>query len=389
MAISQTKYIDISSQIANSRIGNRDLSGLVFTKSDMLSTASLSAKEKYGDNMEAVALSLNEVLNCFGATSAEYGFAKKYFSYVSPGGRSPRVINFAKVGPSETADAAFTRVSAKSDNFGSFTFLGTFEFDDVAEALEVSSGKSNKFLGVYGEKVVYDQENKGYVYTNAIAHAESLEGVAGAHFVIGADDYCAAMPMAILASINYDNGVNSTVNFMFRTFGGETPVVDTDTDYDTLTEKNINFYGKTQANGKEISFYQRGFNLDGADVAVYCNEMWLKSAIAESFLNLVTSVGRISANYAGASLIRNAIMKDVNQGVRNGTILPLKDLDEEQMALVYQFTNDDLAWSDVQSSGFWLDIVIEREGNTYKAVYRLVYSKGDSIRFMDGSHYLV
>jgi hypothetical protein len=79
----------------------------------------------------------------------------------------------------------------------------------------------------------------------------------------------------------------------------------------------------------------------------------------------------------------------VTQAVKNGTILIGKTLTDKQKALVYQYTDDELAWEAVQNEGYWLDVVIDSDGDNYKAVYRLVYSKGDSIRFIDGTHILV
>lgn len=384
MAISQTKYIDIASKIATSPIGNRDFSGLVFTDAEMLSSADADIKAKY-DKGESIAMSLSDVVSLFGSTGKVYNFANKYFSYIGTGGKSPRTLYTVKVLVDEVPMDAFTRAVSKSDNFGSFTFLN----GDVVDLKEVFiANADNKYLAVYGEAVKTDSDNN-LVLDDVIANAETLGEIPGLHFVVGADDYCAAIPMAILASINYDTGVNSVVNFMFRQMPGEIPVVTSDAVYKTLSDKRINFYGQTQANGRNISFYQRGFNLDGVDTGVYCNEMWLKSAIAESFLNFLVTVNRIPANYAGAGMIRNAIMGDITQALANGTIMIGKTLTNAQKAYVYQYTNDENAWEAVESDGYWLDVVIVADGNDYKAVYRLVYSKGDSIRFIDGTHYLV
>lgn len=97
MAISQTNYIDISSSIIQAAIGNRDLSGLVISAGE--SVTEMSPKTVTQTDYESgkvVTLTLQGVLQTFGAASDEYKFAQRYFSYVSPSGRSPRALNFKK-----------------------------------------------------------------------------------------------------------------------------------------------------------------------------------------------------------------------------------------------------------------------------------------------------
>lgn len=391
MAISQTKYIDIASKIATSPIGNRDFSGLVFTDDEMLSEA--SNKTAY-DNGDVIALSTTGISASFNTAEKNeakvYKFASKYFSYVSATGKSPRTLYVAKILEGDTPTTAIERAINSFGNFGSFTFLPKTNNGFAIAALKDAYGKSSdfKYLAVHGEKATAETDGS-FSFDTATGNAGTLGKMAGVHFVVGADDYAAAIPMSILASINYDNGVNSVVNFMFRSVSGEIPTVTNDSDYDDLSLLYINFYGQTQANGVKLSFYQRGFNLDGVDTGIYCNEMWLRSAIAESFLNFLSSVNRIPANYVGAGMIRNAIIGEVTQAVKNGTILIGKTLTDMQKALVYQYTDDELAWEAVQNEGYWLDVVISSDGDNYNAVYRLVYSKGDSIRFIDGTHILV
>ena len=386
MAISQTKYIEIASKIANSPIGNRDLSGLLFTSGNMVDGANASIKASY-DAGDIVALTDSGVKTMFGVSSDEYKFATKYFSYISPSGKTPRTLYIAKILSAESPSEAFTRITNKTDNFGSFTFMPSDSYAVSALKNIFATNTDNKYLAVCGVEATI--EDGKYIFDDVIDAATTLGEIKGTHLVVGADKYCAAIPMAILASVNYNTGVNSVVNYMFRQVNGEIPVVTNYEDYDTLTSKNINFYGQTQANGRSIAFYQKGVNLDGTDTGVYCNEMWLKSAIVESFLNFLVDVVRIPANYAGAGMCRNAIMGDVTQALANGTIMIGKALTSDQKAKIFQYSNDELAWKAVQNDGYWLDVVIVADGNDYKTVYRLVYSKGDSIRFVDGTHYLV
>ena len=152
---------------------------------------------------------------------------------------------------------------------------------------------------------------------------------------------------------------------------------------------NANFYGLTQTNGKSFAFLQCGFCSNGEDAGTYCNELWLKSAVATSFMNLCLRVNKIPANTTGSAMIRAAIVGDVKKALDNGTILVGKPLTEEDIAEVSRWTNNEDAYLDVQNDGYWLDVVIEKVENEWIAKYYLVYAKADGIRFCDGSHILI
>ena len=84
----------------------------------------------------------------------------------------------------------------------------------------------------------------------------------------------------------------------------------------------------------------------------------------------------------------------VNKAKVNGTIIVDKALTTAQQIAVGQITGDPDAWRDVQSKGFWADVVIVQRvpvsGVTeYEAQYTLVYSKGDVVRKVAGSHNLI
>ena len=70
-----------------------------------------------------LSLSLEDTLTLFGATSKEYEFANGYYSYISPSGRFPSKLRFAKVSQGEAPIDAFKNVDKSTNAFGSFTFL--------------------------------------------------------------------------------------------------------------------------------------------------------------------------------------------------------------------------------------------------------------------------
>lgn len=99
MAISQSRYVDIKTQVEPQAVINRkELIARFFTTSDVLSTDEI-----------AEFLSADEVLTRFGNASNEYKIANKYFSYVSKTSVSPRKISFCNW--NKNARAAFLRAT--------------------------------------------------------------------------------------------------------------------------------------------------------------------------------------------------------------------------------------------------------------------------------------
>lgn len=291
----------------------------------------------------------------------------------------------------ESPSSALSRVNTLSSNFGSFAFLtgdatvASWTNSDFKDVLTQNAGYNYKYLASVG---ILPNNGDFSDTTKEVAFVQAVGSQNGAAANRGADGSCAAIPMAIFAAIDY-NGTGTAPNFMFKQIAGEQPTVFDDSVADTLDGLHVNYYGQTQANGQQISFYQRGYNLDGEDTAVYCNEVWLKSHIATAIFNLLLATERVPANDDGESMIYTTIAGAAQQAITNGTIEPGKTLSSEQRSLVYQLTGDPDAYMTIQNSGFWLDVVIEQDGTEYKAIYKLVYGKGDSIRKVEGSDILM
>lgn len=385
-AISQDKYIKIASSIVQATLGDRDLSGLVFTKAAVLETIPTEYQlyaNTYNGNSIVTFSSARAVKEVFGEASDEYKFASKYFAYVNPSGRSPRALNFYKVGDGVTPKTAFENAIGESNNFGTFTFFGTYDLSALKEVYEYNKSLNFQFLAVHAETI--DSANN-------ITNATTLGSIEGTHFVVGTDALASYMPMAILSSVRYTTSSSATC-LMFKRFDNETPSVTDDSVFEAFVPKHINFYGKTQVNGMNISFYQLGYNLDGTDTAVYMNEIWLKSRIITNFFNLMNEVERVPANYVGETIITSGVvMPAVNDALDCGVITPGKEIPESTKAIIYQYSGDEDAATTVETDGYWYDIDISPDPDDdkkYIATYKLIYSKADSVRFVDGTHKLV
>lgn len=282
----------------------------------------------------------------------------------------------------ETPVEALTRVDESNDNFGSFSFVETLSDANIeAVAAWVKAG-NYKYLYSLSKSTA-----------DVIALAGNIAGETGTILTADAFDAQAEfMPMAIFASTDYSRP-NSVKNFMYQKFDDEDATVTDNATADIYDPLYINYLGTTQQAGKLIQFYQNGFMMDGADVSPYCNEIWMKDAISTEFMNLLLALDMIPANEQGAAIASNAIQSVIAEALNNGTISPNKPLTNTQKAYITQVSEDPDAWRDVGSIGYWLDVVITSEvvdnATQYIAKYTLIYSKGDSIRKVEGSDILI
>lgn len=283
---------------------------------------------------------------------------------------------------------AFRAVENVSDSFGSVSFATQATLDEVtALALYIQS-----------ENVKY----QFYVTVNqttAPTWYAALQTISSTGLILNksANQYLEALPAAIMAATDYQRR-NATVNYMYRqgSFFNEVTTTSESDGYDII---RTNYYGVTAIAGQDIGFFQRGFLMGTAtsplDMNVHANEQWLKSFLTSSLLNLKLTTNKIHANLEGAGMIRAQIMEGVDLAKFNGTISIDKTLTQTQKTAIFQLTGDPDAWHDVQSGGFWLDVVIvlntqePSQVESWTAKYTLAYAKNDVVRKIEGSNNLI
>lgn len=288
-----------------------------------------------------------------------------------------------------TAEAGLADILNKSveisDNFASYAFVNA--------SLDV---ESINIIGAFNDEQNYQYMYCGDVtadnYSEIIAAAAAHSGMAINYQPFEGVLPAYLMPATILAATNYDK-VNGTVNYMYQQFPNQAVTVDTNSLSKTLDDLNINYNGQTQKAGSKIEFYQDGFLADGTDMAVYANEIWLKDAMATEILNLEIAVDKIPANIDGVGQIAGILQGVINEALNNGVISVGKELTNTQKAYITQLTGDNTSWQTVQLNGYILDVKLAQRvtnGTTrYIAEYTLIYSKGDSIRKVEGRHILI
>lgn len=279
----------------------------------------------------------------------------------------------------ETPVEAITRVDAINDNFGSFMYLDMISDADAKAVAQWNQTKNYKYLFVISRNA-----------DTILDAATELKGFVGTHLVRcwTNTDYAEFMSMAIFASTDYSRA-NSTKCFMYQMFDTEEATVTTDSMANSYDAKYINYLGVTQSAGQLIQFYQDGFNMDGVDTGVYCNEVWMKAKFWTNIMNLFLAVEKVPANNTGKSMIKTVMMDTIGKALVNGTICVEKEFTITQKVYINTIFAMEDAWKEVYASGYKLDITIETDGSRYTAKYVFCYSKGDAIRKVEGSDILI
>lgn len=289
----------------------------------------------------------------------------------------------------QTPLEAFRASEEVSDSFGSVTFIDDISLEHAVELAQYIAGENVKY-----------QLHLAVNDANAEDFSAALLGTASVGLNIKTADgfFVQALPMAAMAATDYTR-TNATTNYMFRQFGVTFPAqVTSDPTADRYDKLRINYYGETAVAGSQLRFYQRGFLCGTAnsplDMSVHANEQWMKSYIAQQWFSLLLSTRGVPANRDGEARGMMVIAGAVTQALENGTILPGKAISEVQKIAIMDASGDEMAWHDVQSKGYWYNAVIEEITGEpglpeYALKYVLIYSKGDWVRKVEGSHNLV
>lgn len=270
-----------------------------------------------------------------------------------------------------------------SNNFFSFCFLDTLTTQEIKEVAGWTDAQNVKFMYSVG----INETN----YAEVQAEVKDYDGVALT--VDSHNDNAEFMPMSAFAAVDY-NKPNSTMDVFYKQFKDVLPTVTTNAKRLVYDPLRINYYGATQQAGQTVSFYQDGV-LQGSipSMTVYANEAWLKDNFITNVLNLRMGLDSLPANNTGKSLVMSTLMETVNKALMNGVVLAGKELDATQKAYITTITGDSDGWIAVQNAGYRLSAEIEKYTENgmdkYKISFLFVYSKGDTINYVDGRDILI
>jgi len=274
--------------------------------------------------------------------------------------------------------------SQLSNNFGSFAFFGISSTADIVEIAQWNHNKNAQYM--------YSLSVNASNYETIQEAVKDFDGVALTYDIH--DDMAYYMPMVLMAITDYE-AADGVINYMFKKFPNDAPSVSDDATSNVLDDLKINYLGSTSQSNSTLSFYQPGY-LQGSiqDMGVYANEIWLKDYVITAGLQLLLEKKRVPANNNGKNMFVAVLQDAVNKGTNNGTIDIGKTLTASEVAYVTSLAEGNTtAYKSVQQNGYWYNVEIIKENinNIYKNIlkYILVYTKGDSVRKIEGSHILV
>ncbi len=293
------------------------------------------------------------------------------------------VAILGEAGDAKTPLETVSESAELSNNFFSFCFLDTLTTAEITAVAEWVDAQNVKFM-----------YSVGVTPETATAIQAAVAGFDGVALTLDKHaQHAEFMPMSAFAAVDYKKP-NSTMDVFYKQFDGVTPSVATNTERFTYDPLRINYYGTTQQAGQAVSFYQDGV-LQGSipSMTVYANEAWLKDAFITDVLNLRMGLDSLPANTTGKSLVLSALMDTVNLALSNGVVLAGKELDATQKAFITTITGDPDGWIAVQNAGYRLSAEIEKYTENgmdkYKISFLFVYSKGDTINYVDGRDILI
>ena len=289
----------------------------------------------------------------------------------------------------ETIADTLSDSSEMSNNFGSFAFVQTLTTDQITQAATWNSTQN----------VLY-QYHVAVTPSNAATISAALIGLAGSGMTLNRDilanEYPEVLPMAVLAATNYTRRA-SVQNYMFQV-ANLSATVSTNADANLYDGLRVNYYGETQTAGQLRRFYQRGVLGGGqtapVDMNTYANEQWLKDDAGARIMSLLLALPRVSANQRGRGQLLSVIQGTVNQALLNGTISVGRTLTDSQRIFITEQTDNERAYQQVQTSGYFLDASIvsfqtSDNRTEFRADYTLIYAKDDVIRMVEGTHTLI
>lgn len=300
------------------------------------------------------------------------------------------LLDFTQVFGSTTGNSItdiLTASSELSDNFGSFAFVQQLDISQITEAALWNSGAERNVKYMYLAPLVSEAQAENFF--------NALNTFGGTALTLTTDfttDFIEAFPGALLATTDYD-GVNQTINFMFKQDGSYPFSVSDETTSNTLDGFRVNYMGQTQQAGQQIQFYQRGAlmgeSTDPLDMNTYANEMWFKDAISVNLIQLLLATQRIPANTTGVLMITANIKSIIDIALANGTISIGKTLTDAEKAAVKTFTGQDNSPEQIENNGFVLVVVIVPVSGQQEGQYQLAYADDEAVRKITGQQALV
>ena len=275
-----------------------------------------------------------------------------------------------------------------NNNYYGFATIDQLTLDEHVELATWNITKNNEY-----------QYSVRSTTAEAITWSPALIGFAGTSLTLidGTSTYPWIHPLATVAA-NVWTQRGAAMNLMFTQSTSPDPaVIDNSTDKATYDALRANYFGETQVNGTNLTFYQNGILMGGLtspqQMGVYAAEAWFKSNTASGLINLLLALKILSADTEGEAQVTSVLNASAELGVFNGMISVGKVITTEQKASITEISGDANAWQTVQREGYWFTTSIESEVvnsiTVYTITYTLIYAKRDGVSKIEGRDILI
>ena len=295
-------------------------------------------------------------------------------------------INSAGVSAQSITEQLQAMVNISND-FGSFVYTDTLTLAQVSEAAIYTNEQNVVFM--YHVPITI---------ADAQTYYDELKGYGGVGLTINetAGEFAEMLPCAQLASQEFLRP-GASANYMFIQDDRLTPSVTSDSVYKDLNALKINFMGRTQEAGTQISFYQAGVLL-GPDTSplqmgVFANEQWFKSYVKVEFLNTLTGLNIWPNDDTGIATGDTVLQSAINQALESNIIVLNKVFSNVEKNFINTISGDTTAISAMESRGYWYtgEIIEQVDAGVTKNVYSyiIIYATSEGVSKVVGRHNLV
>lgn len=159
----------------------------------------------------------------------------------------------------------------------------------------------------------------------------------------------------MIAGVDY-TAANSTILLSDKQQGGLLVSATTDTEYEALIQKKVNFYGNFNSANSEFRFSCNGY-ISGAYKFMdnQANNAWLADQIQISEATLLGNVGKLDYGQIGQALLKTSIIDVMNKALNNGVVQTGKVFDETQKSILKQQAGIDIS-GELTSNGYYIKI---------------------------------
>jgi hypothetical protein len=196
-----------------------------------------------------------------------------------------------------------------------------------------------------------------------------------------------AFIMGTAAAVDYTQA-NAVVGYSYKTQAGIGNIIINDTEYEALTQKGFNFYGRYNSSFNSFDFTQNGSV--GGDFKwfdFHNNQFWLVNTIEDSLAAFFAAAPIVANDTTGYGQVMSVLTGVANQGLRNGVITPGEAFSNATIAVLKQQSGGIDVAAFLTQKGYYIQIVTptpEQRANRDPLNFTFWYASAGAINKING-----